>query len=815
MKSTNPILKRVKSNAYWFESVVGLPAAIAFMVALPSVSVAQSEEPDYTGTLEEVIVTAQRREQSLQDVSVTVNAYNRDTIRDLGISNIKDVADFTPYLQVRNTQSGTMPIVTIRGIGAATNSLIFSTSPPSSAVHADEVYLGSPALLMFNQFDLERVEVLAGPQGTLYGRNTPAGTVNYISAKPAEEFGGGVSATLGSYDTGGDWSNVEGYVTGALSETMNGRASIQYTKGDSYVNDLDGDPYDGADRFAGRLLLDWAASDSIDVLFNIHGGSDESGPLMAHLFNFQDAPGSTCNFDQGEFPTTDLVNCVGRASPTSVLSDDGTTEIPFVEQNPFNNDPFKNGTSTRDKNDISSFGASVTVDWLINDTMGLKSITAIEDATVNRVQSSGGRDIPRFFHAYQNDDVEQFSQEIQLSGDSSGLYWTTGVYYFTEDIVHDRLTRFLGQTRRPEEARTIMDATQDTLSYAVFGQVEYDLSDAFKLIAGTRYTYEEKEYDRLVSYNFQRNANFDVLDPSQTGGFNPITGNPSQRFVRQDTGPFKDDWSNVSWKLGLDYSVDPNILWFGSVSTGFKGGQFSGSSVINPPFLGDPADQETVISYEIGVKSLLLDGSLTFNASAYYYDYEDLQVFSSISTPTGNTSVLDNAEKTEIKGLDVDLAWAATDRLNFVFALALLDGEYTDFVSIDPFTGNTTDFSGAQVVDAPEIALSSRVIYVQPIDFGEITFSTEAIYTGDVDLTFRDDTASSGKFPRRAFNREAHTLINARVGWRHPNDQFGVSLWGRNLGDEVIYNNMDVGIGSVRADVDSPLSFGVDLSYDF
>ena len=240
-----------------------------WIVLAPLAGLAQEQ-----AVLEEVTVTAQKREQNLQEVGVAVNAFEAEVIRELKIETTADVARFTPNMTTRNTMGDTMPIITIRGVGSATNDILFANSPPSVAVHLDEVYLGSPSLLMAANFDLERIEVLKGPQGTLYGRNTTAGTVNFVSAKPRNSFGADVTVGYGRYDTEGDWFEANGYVTDALTSTLSGRLAFTYKKGDQFVTDFAGEPYDGPDRLAARGLLSWQPTDALEVLLNVHASRD-------------------------------------------------------------------------------------------------------------------------------------------------------------------------------------------------------------------------------------------------------------------------------------------------------------------------------------------------------------------------------------------------------------------------------------------------------------------------------------------------------------------------------------------------------------
>ncbi len=790
-------------------------AAIA-LLALSS-PLAMAQEP--AAELQEVVVTAQKREQNLQDVGIAVNAYDARAIRELGLSNTEDIAAVTPNMSVRNTSAGMMPIITIRGIGAGTNDAIFATTPPSAATHVDEVYYGSPALLMFSQFDLERVEVLKGPQGTLFGRNTTAGSINYITAKPRDTFGANLELSGGFYAGAGSYYDARAHVTGPISESLSGRFALMARKGDSYVRDLDNAPYAGADMVAARALLQWRATESLGVQLNVHGGKDQSSPLIGHLFLLNDAPGHTCAFEQNDHPVQDLVNCTtARPVVSPIVSADGTRAVPFAETRfQFTDDPYKNGNSgAPDRNDIHNAGASVRLDWHAG-AFDVVSLTAYDDAHVERDDLLSSRDTgtkQTYFERY-TDLIDQFSQELRLSGATSRTNWLAGLYYFEETVAGNRLGHLGTEQELPENYRTILDSKLNTQSWAAFTDLQYQLTRRWALVGGLRYTFEEKQYQRHVTYNFLRNANYDVVDPSFVPTRrNPITGQFPVRYLRQEVCPCSKHWDDVNWKAGLNFRASDSVLAYGLVSTGFKGGQFSGSSIINPPFLAHPADPETITAYELGIKSDLLDRTLRVNVAAFYYDYKGLQIISTLGTPQGLTSILDNAKKTEVKGLDVDLIWLPIAGLTLSAAVGYIDGTYTDFVSFDPFTSTATDFSGLKVINAPDSSVTAGGRYQWSL--GSTTWSVggEAVYTSAVDFSFQDEIRTFGDFNARAYRRQPVTVLNARVGFRTANG-VDVSFWGKNLTNEAVLTNIKQGIGEAISEWAPPRTLGITLNVDF
>ena len=768
--------------------------------------------------LEEVVVTAQKREQNLQDVGVAVNAFDAQSIRELKIETTADLARFTPNMTTRNTMGDTMPIITIRGVGSATNDILFGNSPPSVAVHLDEVYLGSPSLLMAANFDLERAEVLRGPQGTLYGRNTTAGTVNFISAKPRQDFGGDLQVSYGKYDTGGDWYEASGHVTGGLSSDLAGRLAFTHRKGDQCTTDFSGRPYDGPDLLAARGLLSWQPADTVDVLFNVHAARDRPA---SHAPQIAAVQGANCPW--ARTGAVDLVNCVPGAAPTNIILEDGVTVVPFTEPtNAFDTDVWRNGSSTRDRQDLQGEGGSVHVDWDIGERSTLTSISAYEHADVVRFENFSGRDIPQYYDIRHHDVIDQLSQELRWSGTAGGLYWVAGAYYFREEIDYDMNSHFqsgsigLGPNGEipyalPEQFRTVMDTRHLTHSYALFGQVEWRFTEQLELILGARYTEEEKEYQRRVSYNIARVPSVDSL--VSVGRINPTNGQPALRYQRADsTTPLRADWDNFSWKVGLNYHLTDRTMLYGSVSTGFKGGTFSGSSLILPEALAEPADPELLTAIEIGLKTTLWDGRLRLNAAVFHYDYEDLQIFSTVRTSSGdNSSILDNISKARVDGLDVDVAWQPMTDLTLGLALGYLDGEYQDFIS------EGRDFSGLDLVNAPELTVTGRIGYDWRISQGTIGALATAAYTSETDLDFRDDPNSTVDFDRARsrFVSDANTLIDARLSWRNVPSTLEIAAWGRNLTNEEVLTHTTFGTAEAVLFYGAPRSYGVTLTVTF
>lgn len=789
------------------------------LVQVMSPAVAQTEDEAMSmRVLDEITVTAKKREQNIQDVGITVNAYDAKTINELALRNAQDIAALTPGFDVRPSAAGSMPILTVRGVGSSSTDTLLVTTPPSVAVHVDEVYFGAPNLLMFSQFDLERVELLKGPQGTLFGRNTTAGSLNYITAKPRSEFDAGLDMSVGAYDTEGGYYEIQGFVTGSIADSLDGRFAIYNKQGDSYYRNLNDVPYAGPDTIALRTTLDWEQGEKFRARLNIHGGSDESGPLVGQAFLIGDAPGSECPFDTFDEPRNDLANCITLFPPrTPQIADDGSV-YEFARSEPqFDNDVWRNGYSGAPRrNSIETIGGYLRLDW---DMGGFQvvSLSSYDFSDVSRDDIFVFNDLgsERTGVEPYTDEIEQFSQELRAQGQMEKLTWLLGGYFFKEDIENTRIGYLFDEQRFSENPRTIMASQHETTSYAAFGDIQFDLSESLSVVGGLRYTYEEKEYARQVSYNFQRNAAFDVLDTNFVPiRPNPITGEFPERYVRQEVCPCDEDWDDVDWKIGLNYRPSDEALLFALVSNGFKSGVYSGSSIINPPELAIAGEPESLTSYEIGIKSEWMNNTLRINVSGFYYDFEDMQISTVVGTPQGFTTLLDNAAQTEIYGLDVDALWLPAEGLTLQIVANFLDGEYTEFISVDVFNNTVTDFSGADVINTPDVSATFFSRYEKQFGSFLAYVSGEVIHTGEVDFSFRDDVPLAGDFNRRAYRRDPVTQVNARVGVQTDS---GVDLmfFVTNATNEEVLLNLRTGLGEINGQYAAPRSYGVRATISF
>ena len=513
--------------------------------------------------IEEVIVTAQKRAQSMQDVGIAVTAFTSDQIRDLRLSQAIDLASQTPGLEIKNSIGSSNPIITIRGVGLND---YHSNNNPSAAVHVDEVYLGSSAYLSFQMFDIERVEVLKGPQGTLYGRNSTAGTLNFITHKPSQEFDAHIDASYGNYNS----SKIEAAIGGSLSSKVSARFAVLKEDSDGFQKNggnaefvgysvwpgvipamtetPPSDNVNNTDGSAWRGSLLFEPNQDLEILASIHGSREDSGGPVYALQGF--------DFDGFDSESTGFEDT------------DGDIHTIYEDALPFLNSKGLGGQLRVDYN----FGAAT-----------LTSITAYE--SIERDLRDGDGLPISFFSLEWTEDLWQKTQEIRLTSNSeSNFQWITGFFYSEDEI--DFVKTVISPNLILSNWET--DYVQTNDSWAAFAHSEWQFNDEFKLTTGLRYTEDSRDYSGGTS----------DLDP--WGVYN---GGVPYVMLR-DTLKVKED--DLSGKVGLDWTPNNDWLFYGSISKGFKSGGFDGSTVRKPGDL-KPFSAETLWSYELGFKSTVMD----------------------------------------------------------------------------------------------------------------------------------------------------------------------------------------------------------------
>ncbi len=708
-----------------------LAAAIAMALPIPA-AWAQS-----TTTLEAVMVTAQRRVENVQQVPISVTAVGGEklTILGSGADDVKFLSGRLPSLLIESSFGRAFPRFYIRGLGNTDFDL--NASQPVSLVY-DDVVQENPILKGFPVFDLEQVEMFRGPQGTLFGRNTPAGVVKFNSVRPSRDGGGYFQASYGEDGS----ANIEGAVGGALGEHWSARFSGLYQHRDNWVDNvrpaptgvIQKDAFEGFDEFAGRLQFLYEPSDTFSALINVHA---------------RDLDGSARMFRANiiESGTNDLVS---GFQPDQVSTDGQNTQ------------------------DLSSVGGSVRLRWEF-DRVTLFSVTGYESVDVysrGDIDGGYGADFigppplsgPGFipFPAQSADGLpkhEQITQELRWESNEWGAFdWQAGLYYFDEDITIDS---FDYNTLASGVQDGFAQQHQQNTSWAAFGSVEYEVSDAFTLRGGLRYTNDEKDFS---AQRFQ--------SPFGAPPLGPIVVSPSDSEVTGDvsgTWKFNDD-TNLFIRIARGYrapSIQGRILFGDTVSV---------------------ADAETILSYEAGVKTSLFDDRGRLSFTVYKYTMDDQQLTAVGGSTNFNTLI--NANKTDGQGFELDFEAKPVDSLMFTVGLSYNDTEINDSsLEIQPCGGGCTvldpvgsapglvSIDGNRLPQSPEWIANATARWGMPVGSGEFFVFTDWAYRSDINFFLYDSVEFEGK-----------SLLEGglRVGYNWNDGKQQIALFGRNITDEIV-----------------------------
>lgn len=736
------------------------------------------------GLIEEIVVTAQKREENLQETPISVTAFTGDMIEALGFRQSVDITAQTPNFSVGYPNGDTgVPALFIRGVGL--NDFGVLNQGPIAA-YIDETYVSSNAAQIFQLLDVDRVEVLRGPQGTLYGRNATGGAVNFVSRKPTPEWEGYARGGVGNFGL----TQIEGAVGGPVSDTLGVRAAVLKTDSDGWMkNRFTGNDQQGVDELAWRVLVEARPNDRLNLLLNVHGGKTKSDAVQYRHLGVWDAGGDPCGLSAiraGQ--CVDIFGYSERAPYTTFNGIDVPAAAGYREGN----------YDFEAKNDTRIWGVSLTADWTVGDYV-VTSITSYDDVDDYRPEETdaGPNDILTGELAVEQ---ESFSQELRVSAEHDGWSWLAGLYYLKDeardetafDLLRDLRPLFIGDDVSCPSAppgnpsgfcpeafvfKFKSGTRQDIESIAAFFDATVELTDALALSAGIRYTDESVDHDTRFFY-----------DEPAAGSPN-LAGFPASADTSFD---------NVSGRLLLNYSVSDDLLLYGGITSGFKGGGIQSTSDGISLY-----DEETLLSYEVGFKSTLADGRVRFNGSAFYYDYQDLQVFAFVIIDGIGFSTISNAADARIYGAEFELQWLPVDNLFVNLGLGLLDTKYEDFVI------PSGDFSGNEITMSPEVTFNGLAQYDIPLgDAGRLALQ--------VDFNFQD-RAYFDALNNPLLSQDSYWLWNARAAWTSADEHWEVAAYGRNLGDEeyLVYAFDLSFFGFNEEMLGTPRTYGLEARYRF
>jgi len=709
-----------------------LAAAIAAALPLPA---AWAQAPASNVTLDDIIVTAQRREESIQDVPVAVSTLSAEKLDVLGSGgdDIRFLSARLPSLNIESSFGRAFPRFYIRGLGNTDFDL--NASQPVSLVY-DDVVQESPILKGFPVFDLEMVEMFRGPQGTLFGRNTPAGVLKFNSVRPSRERGGYVQASYATHSS----INVEGAVGGALNDNWAMRVSGFYQHRDDWVDNVftgEGDDLEGFDELAGRVQFLYEPGDALSALVNVHARSLDG---TARMF---------------------------RAN----ILRPGTNGL----QSGFNeHQVFLDGANDQD---LDSVGGSLRISYEYG-RVTLHSITGYETVEVlsrGDIDGGFGADFIGFsgpcsdparptcvpFPAESADglpDHSQFTQEFRWESNDWGKFdWQAGVYYFDEDLTIDS---FNYDTLSNGVRNGDVEQRQDNQAWAVFGSGEYEISDSFTLRAGLRYTNDEKDFSA------ER-----FLSPIGAGPVGPID--------------VSTDEDNLSWDVSGTWAISDGTNLYARVAQGFRAPSIQGRLLFGNTV--SVADSEEILSFEAGIKTSLFDDRGRLSFSVYKYTMDDQQLTAVGGAANFNTLI--NADQTDGQGVELDFEAYLTDNFLVTIGASYNDTEIDDpDLGIQPCGGGctvldpagavpgTVSIDGNRLPQSPEMIANLTARWGMPVANGEFFVYTDWAYRSEVNFFLYEAAEFEGK---------ALLEGGLRLGYNWNDGKQELAVYGRNITDEI------------------------------
>lgn len=740
-----------------------VPALSGYLAPL---ALAQSS----SAALEEVVVTASRRAESAQDVAVALTALSSQSLEDANVVDISDIGFLAPNVQLQPVS--TFPgfaTFTMRGIGTGANSI--RTLDPTVNVMIDGMVVATQIAGQLDAFDYETVEVLRGPQGIFFGRNSIAGAIQMRTGKPSEEFGGRVKVGVGSQSL----VQLEGVLEGAMSSTLRGKVAVQYRSFDGYFEDNNGGtfipaPNNPLGTEPGTATQKQNEQDSIFIKPTITWQPSDNFDLTVYGQYFEDdgGSGSTQAYVEPSAAPSTMFRLYGYTPPT---------------------DQFEVNHDLVGKSDTEIEQLVVEANWSVGNGV-LTSVTGWRDLTFSSSSDIDGTPFLLIHFPNNEEEASQFSQEIRYAADiSDRLDFIIGGFYLDAEqgVIERREFSGLTAGRDHFDFNYIQsDWTQDVKSTALFGNIRWGFTDTLTLNAGIRYSREEKD------------LNITLLTPCSGPGFSGCSTD------KTDLG---EEWSNTSPRVALEYRPNDELMFWGSWTRGFRSGNYNARA---PSIAAvGPADPEQADQIEIGMKGDFADGRLRANITGFFTVYDEIQRTTNGEDALGNPlQLLRNAAEAEIPGIEAELTWLPTDRLMLMAGIGWIDPEFKEFTGLN--LGAPTDQENE--------ALAKELEFERVPDF-EYTLTGEyrVPMTDRGDLIFRGQYAWRDGFYTDVTNNELRTIddygiLDASV--RFENDKWRVSLWGRNLTEENYADIISAAFNYQRFGGQAR-TYGVEVGYRF
>lgn len=744
-----------------------------------------------TEVLQEIVVTAQKRSERLVDVPLSITAASGDQLAKQGITDTAALTKLVPGFTYQQSNYGT-PIFTIRGIGYQDGAY---GAEPTVTTYIDQVPLPYPTMTRGATLDLERVEVLKGPQGTLFGQNSTGGAVNYIAAKPTADLSAGADVSYGRFND----RQVESFLSGPITDRLRARVAVRGEFADDWQKSITrpGDHLGDKEFYNARLLLDWTPTDALSFEFNASGWQDKSEIAAAQLQSFSPL-----------FPPNPINQFVYDALNAAPIRLNDAREADWTPGMGHKNNKF--------------YLLSLRGDWSASDQLTLTSITAYSHLSLQQPYDPDGAAFENFSNPSRPGLLTSFSQELRIAGDMDRWRWMLGGN-FQRQVANERSTianeatnGVLPTPTGPvyQDASAYIFDQQPTFK-AAFGSLDFDLTDQLTAQVSARYTEQERHFEGCIrdpgpgAFGVSLSEAFLGLSELLSGTpstiardncltLNDVTFKPEKVFKRLDE-------HNVSWRASLNWKPSHDGLLYTSVAKGFKAGTFATAPGIQASEF-DPIPQESVLSVEVGAKQSF-GGRVYVSGAVYHYDYKDKQLLGVASYPFfGNLPKLVNIPKSRVWGAELEVTAQPIERLKTQLGVSYVNSRVKSDpqIPLDPF-GNTTSYVGEAFPNTPKWQVVGDAEYAIPL-----SGSTQVFVGGSVSYRAKSQ-AAFGNHP--AFELPSYTLIDLRAGLEW--DKWRAQIWGHNITDKYYWLNVSHLLDTVNRNAGMPVTYGITVSYRY
>lgn len=760
----------------------------ASMLAFPAMASAQAEDeadeaPQQLGA-GEIIVTAQKRSERLSEVPLSITAQTGDQLANAGVNSVADLEKVTPGFSYQKSSYG-YPVFAIRGIGFYDTAVALA---PTVSVYVDQVPLPYSPLTQAAGLDLERVEILKGPQGTLFGQNATGGAINYIAAKPTDTVSGGARLEVGRFNE----INAEAYVSGPLTEGVRARLAVRKEYRDDWQKSQTrpGDTLGQRDFGAARLMLDLEPSDALTLQLTATGWQDKSDNQAVQYKGF--APSLP-----GGLPEAYQIPEVQPLAPENARIADWDQGQNFQKDDWF-------------------YQLSARADLYLTDDVTLTSITAFNKF---KTRSPGDYDGTIFdnFRILVNGDIRAFSQELRLAGDMGRIRWMVGGNYTNDETSDENVNRLGAATNPvvgPFEFHDFEFINQQKIeSYGIFGSLDVEVTDTLTLSGSVRYNDEKRDFTGCLydPGDGEIATAFSFLSTILTG--QPVSAPPGSCITIKLDGTIdgvpvqnqlKED--NLSWRANVSWQPNVDTLLYANVTQGYKAGSFPTiAGIFADQF--DSVTQESVLAYEAGFKVAPMGRVLQLTGAAFYYDYEDKQLLGIKPSVFGNSPGLVNVPKSRVYGAELTATAYPTRGLSLSLGGTYVNTKVTgSFITSDPYA-NFIDIKGEAFPNSPEWQLNAAADYEFPLS-GNLDG-----YLGG-NARYRSSTyASFGEAP--IFKIDGYAIVDLRAGIADADGRWRAGIWGRNVTNQFYIVQAAHLIDTETWTTGMPATYGVSASFNF